>query len=647
MPTPRHTPTLPSARTRLPGRRRARLALGAGAGLAALALAACGGSHSTTGSGPVTAAGCGGVRHCPYTAASSIGRRGGGVLRVPEAVAIAPSGEVYVGDQFSFVVQRFSPEGRFLGQWGSYGTGLGQFGSVGALAVGEHGDVYVVDSTNDRVEAFTATGRFLRAWGSPGTGLGQFRFGGGGRAEIPPGGGIAAWGAHVYVADSGGDRIERFTLQGTHPTVFGGPGSGPGRFADPRGLTAADGRLYVADDQNHRVQVLTLHGRFIAQTPPANRGVAHLADPYDVAVNAAGEVFVADDNNNRIVRFTPRLTYSAAWRKLNRSGEALGYIRALAVDANGAVFVADSARDQIGVFDRNGVPLRQWGVSGQSLGQFDAPLDVSSDGEGGFLVIEGYGSRARVQRLDGSLTVRQSWSGGGDVILGKFFFSPTAVTSAAGGSFWTTYQTNGLIRHFSASGALLGAVGHARAAPPHFSYPSGIATGPDGRLYVADTAHGRVVVLDRHGHLLGQFPRGGATLGSPVALAVDRRGDVYVADAAHNRIDVFSPAGTPLRSWNGSGDGGSGLEDPDGLAIDGAGDVFVSDADHDRIDVFSPDGRLLRRFGAPGIRAGQLNHPGGLTVDCHGSVIVADTDNNRLEVFAGAAAPTGRCASDQ
>ncbi len=148
--------------------------------------------------------------------------------------------------------------------------------------------------------------------------LGRFRFGGGGRAEIPPGGGLAVSGSHVYVADSGGDRIQRFTLQGTDATAFGGPGSGPGRFADPRGLTIAGGRLYVADDQNHRVQVLTLDGAYIAQTPPAATGVAHLADPYDVAVDAGGEVFVADDNNNRIVRFTPSLHYAGAWRTPGR-----------------------------------------------------------------------------------------------------------------------------------------------------------------------------------------------------------------------------------------------------------------------------------------------------------------------------------------
>jgi DNA-binding beta-propeller fold protein YncE len=482
---------------------------------------------------------------CPYTSVRQVGRRGAGVLRVPEAIAIAPGGDVYEGDQFGYVVQRFSRTGQFKRQFGSHGSGPGQFGSVGALAVAADGDVYVLDSTNDRIEVFTADGRFLRQWGGPGTGLGQFSFGKGGRAEIPPGGGLALSGAHVYVSDSGGDRIERFTREGTHPKVIGGPGSGPGRFSDPRGLTIKGQHLYVADDHNHRVQVLTLSGHYLAQTPPAKAGPGFLADPYDAAVDRQGDLFVADDNNNRIVRYTPGLRYATAWRHLDHHGATIGYIRALAVDGRGALYVADSARDRIVVFDRNGLPLRRWGTSGQSSGQFNAPLDVSSDGNGGYLVIEGYGSRARVQRLNGDFAVTHSWAGGGNTILGRYFFSPIAVAAQSDGSFWTTDQENGLVRHFSAAGRFLGAIGRATARPPHFDFPSGIASGPDGRLYVADTAHGRVVVLSRHGRLEGALTLRGALLGAPRAVAVDARGDVYVADAGRNRVYVCStrPAG--------------------------------------------------------------------------------------------------------
>ena len=58
---------------------------------------------------------------CPYAGVEIIGRRAEGVLRFPEAVAVDPQGDVFVADQLSYVVQKFSSAGAFEGEWGSYG----------------------------------------------------------------------------------------------------------------------------------------------------------------------------------------------------------------------------------------------------------------------------------------------------------------------------------------------------------------------------------------------------------------------------------------------------------------------------------------------------------------------------------------------
>ena len=52
-----------------------------------------------------------------------------------EATPAGPDqGNVYVADQLSYVVQRFSAAGTFETEWGSYGGGPGQFGPIGGLA---------------------------------------------------------------------------------------------------------------------------------------------------------------------------------------------------------------------------------------------------------------------------------------------------------------------------------------------------------------------------------------------------------------------------------------------------------------------------------------------------------------------------------
>ena len=73
-------------------------------------------------------------QQCPYASASVIGPRAEGVLRFPEAVAVDSAGNVYVADQLSYVVQKFSASGAFLTEWGSYGGGHGQFGPIGGIA---------------------------------------------------------------------------------------------------------------------------------------------------------------------------------------------------------------------------------------------------------------------------------------------------------------------------------------------------------------------------------------------------------------------------------------------------------------------------------------------------------------------------------
>jgi DNA-binding beta-propeller fold protein YncE len=62
----------------------------------------------------------------------------------------------------------------YLTQWGSFGTGNGQFNVPFGVAVDSFGNVYVADADNSRIQKFTSGGTYLTQWGSFGTGNGQF-----------------------------------------------------------------------------------------------------------------------------------------------------------------------------------------------------------------------------------------------------------------------------------------------------------------------------------------------------------------------------------------------------------------------------------------------------------------------------------------
>lgn len=125
-----------------------------------------------------------------------------GTFNGPTGIAVDRArGWVYVVDSNNSRVQKFDLAGAFLAKWGEYGTGDGQFrffgagqGPEGSVAVDASGDVYVVDNMNGRVQKFTSDGVYLAQFGSPGTGGGQFSY--------PSGIAVDDAGGHVYVVDN-------------------------------------------------------------------------------------------------------------------------------------------------------------------------------------------------------------------------------------------------------------------------------------------------------------------------------------------------------------------------------------------------------------------------------------------------------------
>src|SRR5271169_5685333 len=63
----------------------------------------------------------------------------------PHSVAVDSSGNVYVADSCEDCILKFDSNGTYLTQWGSFGTGNGQFNNANAVAVGGSGNVYVAD----------------------------------------------------------------------------------------------------------------------------------------------------------------------------------------------------------------------------------------------------------------------------------------------------------------------------------------------------------------------------------------------------------------------------------------------------------------------------------------------------------------------
>jgi DNA-binding beta-propeller fold protein YncE len=90
-------------------------------------------------------------------------------FNLPTDIAFAPNGDLYVTDGYgSARVVKFSREGKYISQWGTRGSGPGQFELPHNLVIDTQGRVYVTDRENQRIEVFDADGKFLTEWKNTG-----------------------------------------------------------------------------------------------------------------------------------------------------------------------------------------------------------------------------------------------------------------------------------------------------------------------------------------------------------------------------------------------------------------------------------------------------------------------------------------------
>ena len=192
----------------------------------------------------------------------------------PTSIALDKDVNVYVADQFLNRITIYNKGGDYLSHWGTQGSGDGELNWPSGLAIRDD-IIFIVDGRNHRVQKFTLDGKYISQFGSFGDGPGQL--------NTPWGIGLDKDG-NVFVADWRNDRIQSFTADGEWMRTFGKPGTGgdhsivrlhggiravprtPGEFNRPTGVCVdKDGDIYVADWLNNRVQVLTPEGRFITE----------------------------------------------------------------------------------------------------------------------------------------------------------------------------------------------------------------------------------------------------------------------------------------------------------------------------------------------------------------------------------------------
>lgn len=159
---------------------------------------------------------------------------------------------------------------------------------------------------------------------------------------------------------------------------------------------------------------------------------------------------------------------------------------------------------------------------------------------------------------------------------------------------------------------------------PAMLQPYGIAAGPNGKVYVADTFGGCIHVYDIAKKEYSTIRVDAGALIGVVALG-DR---LYITDSAGPAVFCIDTKGR--RVWRVGAE--AGLVRPAGLALSD-GVLHVIDAGAHQVVRIDAGGRVLGSHGTRGRSAGQFNFPTNIAVDAEGRFYVCDTMNFRVQVF--------------
>lgn len=308
---------------------------------------------------------------------------------------------------------------------------------------------------------------------------------------------------------------------------------------------------------------------------------------------------------------------------------ALYYPRGIALGPDGTLYIADPGNHRIRRVSPDGIITTVAGIG------------PDEDGYGGY---SGDSGPAVNAALDG----------------------PAAVALGPDGSLYIADTNNNRIRRVDTKGIITTVAGDGRhwydgdggpAVNAALDAPSGVAIGPDGTIYIADTENNRIrrvgtngLITTIAGSMGGGYsgddgPASEAHLNYPCGVAMGPDGSLYIADTLNSRIRRVSTSGiiTTMAGGGFGGDGDLGIEArlnyPEGVTVSPDGTLYIADTGSHRVYRLRPNGIIntLAGDGHAGYSGdggrpleANLNNPAGVAIGPDGTLYIADCINHRI-----------------
>lgn len=230
--------------------------------------------------------------------------------------------------------------------------------------------------------------------------------------------------------------------------------------------------------------------------------------------------------------------------------------RDAALDGRGRLWIADFGNSRLKIFDAAGGYLGGWGGKGNGPHAFRDLSAVAISGDN-IYVADTWNGRIVAFGLDGT---RKGEATG--------LFGPRGVAVGPKGEVWAADTGNHRLCRFDAALSAREDVGKQGSGPGEFSSPVGVAVAPSGVVYVADTGNRRIVLLDSTGAFRSSWPIPGWERAVEPHLEIDEDGSLWATDpgVAENLLHLDGTGHVIDRRT--SDDEGRRFSLPSGLALD-------------------------------------------------------------------------------
>ena len=298
------------------------------------------------------------------------------------------------------------------------------------------------------------------------------------------------------------------------------------QFNNPNAIAIdSKGALYIADTAGHRIRLIsggsvsTIGGNGTAGYNGSGAAAtsANINSPGGIAVDSSGAVYMAETSNHVVRKISGgNITLFAGNGIAGYGGDGGSAITAqfsgptgLALDSAGNVYIADTGNNLVRRVTKDGSSIANYvGGTGPTANRLKNPTGIWIDAAGA-LYIADTGNRRIAKYANGALTNiagngNAGFSGDGGAAVNAQLNNPIGVAVDTAGNIYIADANNSRIRKVTPDGNIFTIAGKGggsysgdggSATSAGLNFPRGVTVGPDGKIYIADTANSVIRLL--------------------------------------------------------------------------------------------------------------------------------------------------------